>query len=279
VLTLARQCWELNDQALAEHLYQLALQGVPAGREGLPVRLDALDFLMYSNQLSEADLLLGAMLRDPELMGLADLWRVGASLAARREMKGRELECLERAVELEFNDSPEVINLRQVRNDYSTLLSHYARLAEAVVTLKLPPPPGFRARVVRAADRWRYFDTQSEAACQQAAGVLRTLGEAELAWDYLTSPVAGRPGEPGPLVALAGQLQRQGELLLADRAFEAAFASEPTDAQVLWDRAQNLRQAGQLTRSRALVRQLAEGNWQPRFSGLQAQARSLIAGE
>jgi hypothetical protein len=279
VLTLARQCWQLEDQALAQHLYQAALQGVPAGREGLGVRLDALGFLMHSNQLTEVDRLLGAMLQDPELMGLADLWRVGAALATRREMKGRELECLERALELEFSNPPEVIDLTRVRNDYGALLGHYARLAEAVVTLKLPPPPGFRARVVRAADRWRHYDPQTEAPCQQAAAVLRTLGERELAWDYLTSPVAGRPGEPGPLVGLAAQLQRQGELLLADRAFEAAFTAEPTDAQVLWDRAQNLRQAGQLTRSRALVRQLAEGTWQPRFNGLQAQARSLIAGE
>jgi hypothetical protein len=34
-----------------------------------------------------------------------------------------------------------------------------------------------------------------------------------------------------------------------------------------------------LTQARRLVRQLAEGSWQPRFAGLQAQAKSLLAGE
>jgi len=41
----------------------------------------------------------------------------------------------------------------------------------------------------------------------------------------------------------------------------------------VWDRAVNLRQAGRLEESRKLLRQLAEGTWQPRFAALQKQAR------
>jgi ferric-dicitrate binding protein FerR (iron transport regulator) len=68
------------------------------------------------------------------------------------------------------------------------------------------------------------------------------------------------------------------ELDLADRAFAAAFAAEPTDAQILWDRAQNLRQAGKRPEADKLVRLLADGTWQPRFQALQAQARWHLEG-
>src|SRR5262249_37180451 len=95
----------------------------------------------------------------------------------------------------------------------------------------------------------------------------------ELAWDYLTTPVGLRPGESGPWAELAQTLQRQGELALADQALASAFAAEPTNAQLLWDRAQNLRQAGRLAEAPQLLRQLADGSWQPRFESVQRQAR------
>jgi thioredoxin-like negative regulator of GroEL len=74
-------------------------------------------------------------------------------------------------------------------------------------------------------------------------------------------------------VDLARTLQRQGDLERADRAFASAFAAEPTNAQLLWDRAQNLRQAGRLSEGSKLLQQLAEGSWQPRFQAVQRQAR------
>ena len=82
-----------------------------------------------------------------------------------------------------------------------------------------------------------------------------------------------RPNKPAPWVALAQTLGKSGELTLADRAFAAAFEAEPTDAQILWDRAQNLRQAGQSAQAQKLYRQLADGDWQPRFNWVRTQAK------
>ena len=65
---------------------------------------------------------------------------------------------------------------------------------------------------------------------------------------------------------------------LADRAFRAAFEAEPTNAQVLWDRAENLKQGGQAARARELYRRLAEGSWQPRFDWVRTQARWQLDG-
>ena len=67
-----------------------------------------------------------------------------------------------------------------------------------------------------------------------------------------------------------------GELEQADSAYKAAYETEPTNAQVLWDRAQNLRQAGKQVEAARLFRQIADGRWQPRFQGVQTQARLQI---
>ena len=106
-----------------------------------------------------------------------------------------------------------------------------------------------------------------------AAGYLRQLGERELAWDYLTTPIGLHPGESQPWTDLAETLRKQGDLKQADVAFASAFAVEPTNAQLLWQRAQNLRQSGNVVEAQKLLRQLVEGTWQPRFQALQAQAR------
>src|SRR5262249_57055501 len=99
-------------------------------------------------------------------------------------------------------------------------------------------------------------------------------GELELGWDYVTTPVALKPREAEPRVTMAGTLERKGDLDLADRAYRAAYDAEPTNAQILWDRAQNLRRLGKTVEASALFRQIAEGTWQPRFQGLVHQAKA-----
>src|SRR5262249_30871386 len=155
---------------------------------------------------------------------------------------------------------------------------HYDQLAEAMVTLKIEASPVFVAKVVRTADRWRSLDPHGNDACNAVASILRALDKHELAWDYLTTPVGMKPNESGPWVQLAENLRQGGDLELAELAFRAASESEPTNAQILWDRAQNLRQAGKTAPAQQLLRRLAEGQWQPRFQGLVGQARMQLQG-
>ncbi len=273
VLSLAAQCRAVGDEALAGTLLGPALDGIKDDKERRGMTLAAVEFLMETGQFAEADRLLRALLDDPELAKRGELWRLAASLAERRDQPAREFECLERALDAEYRDLPEVINLQAVRDDYARLLGHYQDLANALERLKVAPPADLVARVVRTADRWRALDPDADRACEAAGRALRTLGERELVWDYLTTPVGRRPNESGPWVALAGTLSRGGELDLADRAYAAAFEAEPTDAQILWDRAHNLRQAGKSAEAQKLYRQLAEGDWQPRFNWVRTQAK------
>jgi tetratricopeptide (TPR) repeat protein len=272
VLALAWQCWQLDDQPLAGHLLTMALHQLPE-KEHLGMTLAGIAFLSETGQLPQADKLLQTLLDDPKLAKQPSLWRLAAKLAERRDLPSRELECLEMALEMEYQQLPEIVDLEAVRSEYGRLLEHYQNLATSVKTLKVQPPKDFLAKVVRVADRWRALDRDATRAAELAARILQTLEERELAWDYLTTPIALRPAEAEPWLNLGQTLSRKGELQLADRAYRAAFETEPTNAQILWDRAQNLKQAGKLVDAQKLFRQLAEGQWQPRFNWLQTQAR------
>jgi tetratricopeptide (TPR) repeat protein len=276
VLVLARQVWQLGDEARANFLWNLATTGIADEQEQLGMTLAGFSFLWETGQLAAADAVLQKLLADEKLARHPGLWRLAAKLAERREMKGRELECLERALDAEYRELPEVINLEAVRRDYRRLLDHYQTLAESMVALKLSPPPDFLARVVRVADRWRALDREGVNACQPAAQILQALGERDLGWDYLTTPIGLRPNESGPWQQLAQSLVQRGDFDLADRAYKAAFEAEPTNAQLLWDRGDNLRRAGKVAESQVVFRQLADGDWQPRFRWLQQQARDVV---
>jgi len=273
VVTLAQQCREVGDESLACTLLTMSLDRIKEDKDRQGMTLVAIAFLMRTGQLAEADRLLQTLLDDGELAKRPGLWRLARLLARRRDQPARQYECLERALDAEYRNLPEVINLQAVRDDYGNLLGHYQSLADALERLKMRPPADFVAKVVRTADRWRALDPEGDGACETAGRILRTVGERELVWDYLTTPVGRRPNESGPWVALATTLSQTGELGLADRAYAAAFEAEPTDAKVLWDRAQNLRQAGKHAEAQKLYRQLAEGDWQPRFNWVRTQAK------
>ncbi len=279
VLLLARQCWQLDDAPLAGQMLGLALEGLKDEKERAAMTLAGVHFLRETGQFPEADRLLQRLLAEPRQAERPELWRLASEIAGERDRSARAIECLEKTWDLQARHLPEVIDLEAVRADHGRLLAHYQHLADAMVALKLPPPPDFVARVVRAADRWRALDSETAPACQAAAKVLRRLDERDLGWDYLTTPVALKPNEAESWAQLAAELGKHGELELAERAHRAACEAEPTNAQLLWDRAQNLRHAGRDPEARAVFRRIADGSWQPRFQGLQAQARYQLQGQ
>ena len=292
VIALAWQCWQIGDQPLAANLLRVALDGVEGESERLVTTLTAVAFLRQTNQLAQADQLLEPLLRSPEPAGKADgdkvrgkwlqrayLWRLAGQIAEQRGLTARAITCLEEALAIEYQWGPSVINLQEVRSDYGKLLDHYQMLAGAIGTLKLQPPVDLIQRTVRAADRWRSLDPGSSAPCERAASILRSLGARDLAWDYLTTPIAHKPSESEPWLGLARSLTQEGDFDLADLAYRAAFDAEPTNAQILWDRAQHLQQAGKTTEAQKVLRQIVETKWQPRFNWIREQARWRLKGQ
>jgi hypothetical protein len=272
VVALAWQCWELNDTSLANGLAEMALDQ-PGENERLAVNLAAIQFYRETARPALADERMQVLLADPKLAEAAPLWRLAGEIAEARGQAVRAIDCLERALDLEYRQLPEVIDLRQIRADYGKLLEHYRWLAQAAARLGAPLPEPLAARVVKAADRWRALDPGDPAPSQQAAHVLKLLGAADLAWDYLTTPIGLNPGEAQPWRDLAWSLEQEGELNLADLAYQAAFEAEPTNAEILWERAQLLKRAGRRAEARRVLGRIAQGQWQPRFNWIQSQAR------
>jgi tetratricopeptide (TPR) repeat protein len=278
VFTLARQCYEFGDVALAGQLLDLALDGADRSAERVPVTLAAVAFLAQTGQYARADELLRPLLADRELADSAGLWRLGAWLAGQRRQAARAFTCLERALDIEYRQAAGTIDLQALRSDYGSLLSHYEQLAGAFATLRQPPPAEFVPRVVRAADRWRSLDPDDTAACQAAARVFKAVGATDLAWDYLTT--APSPGDgPAPWLNLAQSLHAEGQLELAGRAYALAFEAEPTNPQPLWSRARVLEEEGKSAEARQLIRRIAEGEWPAQFGELKTQARQQAASQ
>ncbi len=277
-VALAWQCWQVGDQPLASNLLAAALDGGDEA-ERLGTSLAAVHFLVQTGQHADADLRLRPLLEHKELARQPGLWRLAGQIADARGLTARSIECLERALALEYQDLPDVIDLEPVRRDYGRLLDHYASLAQAVKALKLEPPRDLLAKTVRAADCWRALDHDDPtAACAAAAVILRDLGAADLAWEYLTTPIGQKPNESGPWLTLAQTLSREGACPLADRAYLAASEAEPANAQILWDRAQSLRQHGQQAEAQKVLRRIVDGDWEPRFGWIRAQAKWQLEG-
>jgi tetratricopeptide (TPR) repeat protein len=276
-VAVAYQAWQLGDAVLAEELVDLAVHGVTDREELFEATLAAIDFHWAMGKTSRAETLLDLLLEDEVLCRSPYLWRLSAGLASRRENGQVGLARLEKAIELEFRQVVPVVDLDQVRQDYQGLLLRYHRLASAMKTLGVEPPADFPARIVRAADRWRSLDRDNVEPCNLAARTLRVLEVTDLAWDYMTTPVAMQPAESDPWLAMASQLASEGDVNLADRAYVAAYQAEPTNAQILWDRAQLLERARRTEDARKVYRQIADGKWQPRFTWIQGQAKARLA--
>jgi tetratricopeptide (TPR) repeat protein len=273
-LVLAMQSRELDDTVLADEVLNSVV--AHSGVKQPLITLAVIQHLSHHNQAARADALLQNLLKDEKLAKEPALWRYGASLAQQRGLVGRAAACLETALELEFADMPAVVNLQAVRTDYGTLLNHYHQLVLAITAVETSVPKNLPAKVMRAADRWRALDPDDIQSCQLAAKILQLLGDRDLAWDYVTTPVATKPNESAPWLNLAHYFQND-DFELADRAFDLAYQAEPTNAQILWERAQHLQRFGRRTEARDVYRRLAEGDWQPRFQGLKQQAQWQLA--
>jgi len=238
----------------------------------------ALRLTSETRQWAEADGIISTMLASRRSHSLPWLWRLGAHIAAQRERTASAAGRMGVALEIEHSLRPKDGNLPAFRADHTNLLQQYGQLATSMATLHPEPPRQVVEGIVRTADRWRSLDADPSQACRLAAAALRQLGAKELAWAYLTTPMAGRSGEPSQWVALAAELAGQNEPALADRAYVAAFQSDPDNAQILWDRAQLLQRNGQDDRARQIYRRIVEGRWPEKHKALQQQAKVLLGG-
>jgi tetratricopeptide (TPR) repeat protein len=271
---LARQMDQLGDEALSDEILAAILDRASSEeRNGLT--LLSAGFQAQRKRFVQADRLLAKALEDKDLAKLPGLWRWREQVSRDFGQSASSIACLEKALDLEYADLPELVNVELIRNDYRTLLNHYQKIAEAGASLEKGASKAFLAKVIRAADRWRLLDQDSAEPSMLAGRIFHTLGERELAWDYWTTPIDLHPAESRPWIELADTLKAIGDLEKADKAYGLAFEAEPTNPEILWQRAQNQVRMGQSESARRLYQQIADGTWQERFAGTVQQARGL----
>ncbi|MBW3540110.1 MAG: FecR domain-containing protein [Planctomycetes bacterium] len=271
-LRLAVECARRGDRALAETLLDRAMRGlVPADDPRLA--LQAYAIAMGLDAPARAERMIAPLLQDRRFNDRPLAWRWAADAAHRRGDMQAAVERMDRAFDIAHDKLPEVVNVQSLREEYGELFAFYRTASDAHVTANVKLPADFAARVMRAADRWRRIDPDDTFACQAAAPVLERIGHDDAAWEYLTTPLAAKPNEAAPWRQMAEALRSDGKVELAARAYAAAFEAEPTDAELLWNHAQMLEEAGRSRAAKSLYLRLAEGEWQPRFRGLRDEAR------
>ena len=221
--------------------------------------------------------LIGSLTTREELSEWSDLWRYAVVGGRCCRQKAAGLWSIRSEPSRSTSSSrPDVINLESLRNDYSNLLTRFEEVVDASATLELPPPRELIARLIRAADQWRSIDDDDTQCCQMTARILTKLNRKDLAWDYVTTPLAESSGESAPWTSLAENLTEQKQVALADIAWERAFEFEQTNPDILLKHAQMLRDNGRQQQSKAVLERITSGKWQPRFSRTVQQAQQLL---
>ena len=272
---LACEVQQAGDPALAEELLEMVAREAPEGQR-FELKLARIELFRQMKQLPRADALLQTLLEDKRYNSSPALWYLAEAIADARGRTARAISFRQRAMEIECEHLPEEVNVELIRSDYGQLLARYEKLVAAIGPLRPAGSGELVAEVICAADRWRQFDPDPTTACQAAARILGELGETDLAWDYLTTPLCVAPYEASGWADLARTLRQQGQVDLADRAYAAACEADPVNAQILWDRAELLWENGRREQARPLFQKIAAGPWGPRFADLQSRARQYV---
>jgi len=205
-----------------------------------------------------------------------DLFRVASAVFYGSGETDMAVIAFERALDAQYLSMGEAVELEPLRDDYTWLLEQYEALAKEIDRIDEVTIKPFIARIVRAADRWRSIDPEPAFACALAARALHALDQHELAWEYETTPLAGRANDAEVLGALARSLSIDERFDIASDIYRAAFEAEPTNPNWLWERAVMLRAAKRDAEAKALLQQISTGAWQTRFSGLVQQAKAAL---
>ena len=206
----------------------------------------------------------------------ARLWRYASHVADDLGHKATALRRLEHAIQLEFDSRPDVIDVEKLRAEYTGLMARFESMIDAATTLEADISDDMFARIVRTADQWRSLEDDPTQCCHITARILSKLNRRDLAWGYLTTPLAGHSGESAPWLALARNLTSGKQVELANVAWSKAFEFEQTNPEILLGHAKMLAANGRISASRRLLKQIVDSSWQPRFGRVQQEARGLL---
>jgi Tfp pilus assembly protein PilF len=274
-LVIARRLHELGEPEAAERIFaSVTTSGATEGR--VPRTLAAVGYLWSTDQQTRASAMLEPLLSDDGVDCPPALWKLAAAMAQKRGLPVRAAEYLDRALDLQYAQLPDDVDIKFFRREYRQMLDQYRDAAESLADAGLAERQRLVSRIVRVADRWRALDPDAGDACRLAADPLARLGAVDLAWDYITSPLAGAEQADIPWKERGREYHLQGRYDLAQRSYGQAVEADPTDAQILWQQAQALIESGNHDRAQPLFERLANGSWDPKYDEIRQQAQRAL---
>ncbi|MDA1161972.1 MAG: VIT domain-containing protein [Planctomycetota bacterium] len=275
LLQLAQQCAAITDTDTAARLIDQAITGVNLDkRPGLLIA--GLRCLITINDWQRAEEFTRRLMRYRNGAEHAGLWRTASQIASAQGDGDESLRRLEQAMRLEFAALPDTVNVESLQREYHKLFDRFTSFAEERLAAKMQIPDDFVERITQSADAWRSIDPDPTDACHRVAKLLQRVGLHDDAWEYWTTPLVNTANSSGAWSNLASALNETNQIQLAGQAWSEAFAAEPTNPELLWKHATMLRSHGRAQQAKSLLKTIAEGKWQPRFTNIQSQARSTL---
>ena len=275
-LAIARQLHQADERDAAERIFAGVTASDSSRTQMLPT-LAAVSYLRSTGQEVRAAARLDSLLAEERAADTPELWRLAAALAKHRGLPTRAAEYLDQALDLEYSQGSGSLDLARLRADYRDLLERYCDAGDDLAGSAAGARQSLVARVVRAADRWRSLDPDTGDACRLAADALSRLGAVDLAWDYLTSPLVAAQEASIPWDERGREYHDQGQYELAARAYALAFRADPGNAELLWNQARALLDAGQPGRAQTLLQELVHRPWETKYDGIRRQAEQALS--
>lgn len=271
-LTAAQQIGRIDDA-------QRVVAGLDPHALDPELALHLFDALVAHGRMGEAGIVLASLHERPQLRDAIPVVIRAANFAEQQGRLDDAALALEQAIVGALGQDG--LTLDELRRAFTRLFELRARLAQPIATEAFEREAALN-RALAVADRWRTEDPDNQEIDRLCAELLWSLGRGDDAWRQLASTLDRHGAEGEALAWVADTLERGGDLDRADVVWARAIAVEPTDPTHRLRRAQNLlttaseqEQGDRAQRARALLDEITNGTWQPRFLFVVDQATRL----
>jgi tetratricopeptide (TPR) repeat protein len=271
-LSAAQQIGRLDDA-------QRVIAGLDPHTLDPELALRLFDALVAYGRMGEAGIVLASLHERPQLRDAIPVVIRAADFAEQQGRLDDAAVALEQAIVGALVQDG--LTLDELRRAFTRLFELRARLAQPIAT-EASERAAALARALAVADRWRIEDPDNQEIDRLCAELLWSLGQGDDAWRQLASTLDRHGAEGEALAWVANTLERGGDLERADAVWTRAIAVEPTDPTHRLRRAQNLlatspeqEHGDRAQRASALLDEITNGTWQPRFVFVVDQATRL----
>ena len=192
------------------------------------------------------------------------LLAAAARLAQQSGNHGRAIELEERALEIEHEHLPKLINVQAFRQRYSWLWQQYQAKIQLAVNIKDEAEiQNWLARAEATWRRWYEVDRDNHQMVQQMATLQTLAGRDDKSWLYLSTVIDKRPRDAESYYAIGQWYHGQSQLHQTEQWYARAYKWDTSNPRWLFERAQTLVQLGRSKEANTVFQQIIDGKWAP----------------